>query len=156
MIVRSVLWLILGFFCKLMPAYDILFVSSRLAPVYAEANLGSTVLARLTRSTEIEVIAQKGIWVNVIYPDGQGWISRYSVTANSPPETTVSIFARLKRFFDNGNSRERLTFISTAGGIRGLSDFDDEDTGKKDFTAVQYMESIQPDDQQIADFISGN
>lgn len=137
-------------------ANNIQFVSSRLAPVYVQANLGSRILTRLTRNTEIEVISQKGIWMNVIYADGQGWISRYSVTANSPPETKISILDRLKRFFDNGNSRERLTLISTASGIRGLSDVGHEDTGKKDFTAVQYMESIQPDDHQIAKFISDN
>jgi hypothetical protein len=137
-------------------ASDILFVSSRLAPVYAQANLGSRILTRLTRNTEIEVVSPKGIWLQIIYNGQQGWISRYSVTANSPPENQVSIFDRLKRFFDNGNSRERMTLISTAGGIRGLSDFDDEDAGMKDFTAVQFMESIQPDDDQVASFISGN
>lgn len=137
-------------------ANDTLFVSSRLAPVYAEASMGSVVLTRLSRNSEVEVISRKGILIHIIHAEGQGWISRYSVTANSPPATKISIFARIKRFFDNGNSRERMTVISTAGGIRGLSDFDEEDTGKKDFVAVQYMESIKPDNRQIADFISGN
>lgn len=137
-------------------ASDILFVSSRLAPVYAQANLSSGILTRLTSNTEIEVVSRKGIWMQIIYAGKQGWISRFSVTANSPPEIKVSIFDRLKRFFGNGNSRERMTLISTAGGIRGLSDFDDEDAGKKDFAAVQFMESIQPDDDQVASFVSAN
>ena len=81
-------------------ASDILFVSSRLAPVYAQANLGSRILTRLTRNTEIEVVSPKGIWLQIIYDGKQGWISRYSVTANSPPENKVSIFDRLKSHFD--------------------------------------------------------
>lgn len=136
-------------------ANETMFVSSKLAPVYTSANLGSRVQTRLTRNSEIKVLSRKGIWMNISYLGGRGWISRYSVTAHKPPETTVSIFSRLKRFFSNDNSRERLALISTAGGIRGLSDFDDEEVDHKDFIAVQYMESIQPDDQQIADFIAG-
>ena len=81
-------------------------------------------------------------------------MSRYSLTPDKPFEEKVSIFARLKSFFDNGNSRERLTLVSTAGGIRGLSDYDSESPTSKNFDAVSKMETLVISDKELDNFLS--
>jgi len=133
-----------------------MYVSSRTARVYESANFQSKLLVTLKRNTVLDVLEQKGIWIRARNSDVTGWMSRYSLTPDKPIEEKVSIFARLKSFFDNGNSRERLTLVSTAGGIRGLSDYDSESQTSKNFNAVVKMEAVVISDLELEDFLSSN
>lgn len=146
---------LLGFHSQLL-AIDNMYVSSRTARVYESDNFQSKLLFTLKRNAELDVLEQKGIWIRAQNSDVTGWISKYSLTKDKPLKEKVSIFARLKNFFDNGNSRERLTLVSTAGGIRGLSDYDTESPTSKNFNAVAKMETLVISDTELDDFLSGN
>ena len=146
---------LLGFHSQLL-AIDSMYVSSRTARIYESANFQSKLLVTLERNAELDILEQNGIWIRVQNSDVSGWISRYSLTQDKPLQEKVSIFARLKSFFDNGNSRERLTLVSTAGGIRGLSDYDSESPTSKNFDAVETMEKLVISDKDLENFLAGN
>ena len=146
---------LLGFHNQLL-ALENMYVNSRTARVYESASFRSQLLVTLEQNTELDVLEHKGIWIRVQNSDVAGWISRYSLTPDKQIEEKVSIFARLKSFFDNGNSRERLTLVSTAGGIRGLSDYDSESPTSKNFDAVKKMETFVINDKDLEAFLAGN
>jgi hypothetical protein len=146
--------ILIGFHGQLM-ALDTMYVSSRTARVYQTPNFQSQQLTNLDRNDALDVLEQKGIWFRVRNSDVTGWISRYSLTPEKPFEEKVSIFARLKSFFNTGNSRERLTLVSTAGGIRGLSDYDSETPTTKNFNAVSELENQTITEAELEAFLAG-
>lgn len=146
---------LLGFHSQLL-AIDNMYVSSGTARVYESANFQSKLLVTLERNAELDVLEQKDTWIRAQNSSVTGWISRYSLTPDKPFKEKISIFTRLKSFFDNGNSRERLTLVSTAGGIRGLSDYGSESPTSKNFNTVAKMETLVISDKDLEVFLSGN
>lgn len=137
-------------------AAETVYVSSKQAKIYKEASFNSELMTSVKQNDEVELLENKGIWMQVLYFNISGWISRYSVTSSKPPKQKISIFARLKNFFTRDNKRERLVLVSTAGGIRGLSERERDSLGKTNFEDVGKMESMKASEQDIDNFISSN
>ncbi len=133
-----------------------LYVSSKQANLYKEANFNSDLIASLRQNDAIELIENKGIWMQVNYSDIFGWTSRYSITSTKPSTQKASISSRLLNFFNNENKRDRLTLVSTAGGIRGFSSDESDASGRKDFESVGKMEAATVSEAEIEKFVSSN
>lgn len=133
-----------------------LYVSSKQANLYKEANFNSELIARLRQNDAIELIENKGIWMQVNYSDIFGWTSRYSVTSTKPSTEKASISSRLLNFFNNENKRDRLTLVSTAGGIRGFSSDESDASGRKDFESVGKMEAATVSEAEVEQFVASN
>lgn len=136
-------------------AEDVAYVSSKKTNIYKEANLTSDLMLVLKQNDEVRVIEQKGVWMQIKFTELSGWLSRYSVSLAKPLKEKVSVFSRLKNFFDSDNKRARVTLVSTAGGLRGLTEEASDATGKTDFKAVATMESITVSEDEIDAFIGG-
>ena len=136
-------------------AEDVAYVSSKKTNIYKEANLNSDLMLVLKQNDEVQVIEQQGVWMQIKFTELSGWLSRYSVSPGKPLKEKVSVFSRLKNFFDSDNKRARVTLVSTAGGLRGLTEEESDATGKTDFKAVATMESITVSEDEIDAFIGG-
>ena len=136
-------------------AEDIAYVSSKKTNIYKEANLNSDLMLVLKQNDEVQVIEQQGVWLQIKFTELSGWLSRYSVSVAKPLKEKVSVFSRLKKFFDSDNKRARVTLVSTAGGIRGLTEEESDAAGKTDFKAVAIMESIKVSEDDIDSFVEG-
>ena len=137
-------------------AGEIVYVSSKQTPVYQRASLSSGLMTVLQKNDEVEVLDRQGVWLQVRAVTITGWVSRYSVSPNKPLPQKVSVFAMLKNFFRTDNKRARLTLVSTAGGVRGLTDEESDAIGTTDFAAVKIMDSIELSDTEIDTFVTGN
>ncbi len=137
-------------------AGETVYVSSKQTPVYQRASLSSGLMTVLQKNDEVEVLDRQGVWLRVRASVITGWVSRYSVSASKPFSQKVSIFSMLKNFFRSDNKRARLTLVSTAGGVRGLTDEESDAIGTTDFAAVKIMESIELSDTEIDKFVAGN
>ena len=133
-----------------------LYVSSKQANLYKEANFNSDLIASLRQNDALELIENKGIWMQVNYSDISGWTSRYSVTSTKPSTQKASISSRLLNFFNNENKRDRLTLVSTAGGIRGFSSDKSDASGRKDFESVGKMEAAMVSEAEVEQFVASN
>lgn len=129
------------------------YVSSRQARVYQDAGFDSALLANLKLNDEIEILEREGIWLQIRTPAVTGWVSQYSVTSQRPLAQKVSILTRLKNFFIGNKKRDRLSLVSTAGGIRGLTEDESDELGKTDFSAVREIESIEITESDIDRFV---
>jgi hypothetical protein len=137
-------------------ANDIAYVSSQQARLHSEAKLNSEIVGVLNKSDAVEIVDRKKIWMQVKHTDLAGWLSRYSVTNKAPSAESLSIFGRLKNLFDDDNRRSRLTYVSTAGGIRGLTEEESDASGDTDFGALRSLERIVIPQAELDDFISRN
>jgi hypothetical protein len=157
MIKRSylLLFLLIGF-CNGPHAEDIAYVSSKKTNIYKEANLNSGLMTVLKQNDEVRVIEKQGIWLQIRFVELSGWLSRYSVSLVKPITDKVSVFSRLKNFFSNENKRARVTLVSTAGGVRGLTEEESDASGKTDFQALASMESITASEDELDDFVTGS
>ncbi len=135
---------------------DVVYISSQQAKVHKEANLKSKIVAVLSKSDQVEVVQQQKVWMQVKITEISGWISRYSVSRAKPFESKASIFSRLKNFFQNDNRRVRLAYVSTAGGVRDLTEEESDAAGKTDFKSLRVLEDIDLGDAEIDAFIAGN
>lgn len=132
------------------------FVSSREVKVYADADFNSDKIANFQTADEVEVLDRDGIWIEVEKNGLRGWISRYSISSVKPFRQKVSIFSRLKNFFSGENKRDRLALVSTAGGVRGLTEAESDETGETDFAAVKRMEAFVFTESDLDLFIAGD
>ena len=137
-------------------AEETVYVSSKQANVYQEPNFNSELLGSLEQNNAVQLVQYEGLWVQVSNIKLKGWISRYSVTFSKPTVTAISISSRLINFFSGENKRDRLTLISTAGGVRGFSDDPNDPSGKKDFESVGKMESVKLTEAEVEKFVSSN
>ena len=135
---------------------QIVYVSSKQAKIHKEANLSSDIVAVLNKSDPVEVVKQQKVWMQIRETEVSGWVSRYSLSNSKPAQEKLSIFSRLKKFFENDNRRVRLAFVSTAGGVRDLTEEESDAAGKTDFKALRALESIEISDAEIDQFIAGN
>jgi uncharacterized protein YgiM (DUF1202 family) len=137
-------------------AEDTVYVSSKQAKVYKEATFNSDLVGSLKQNDTINLLERKGLWIQVSFSDLFGWTSQYSVTSTKPSKVKVSISERLLNFFNSENKRERLSLVSTAGGIRGFSADPTDPAGKKDFESVGKLESVKVSEAEVENFISSN
>ena len=137
-------------------AGEIVYVSSKHTHIYQNASLSSGLMTVLQKNDEVEVLDQQGVWLQVRASAITGWVSRYSVSSSKPYSQKVSIFALLKNFFRSDNKRARVALVSTAGGVRGLTDEESDAIGKTDFAAVKVMESFELSDTDIDNFVASN
>jgi hypothetical protein len=149
------LFMVAGFFHSVSNA-ETVYISSKQAKIYQEGNFSSQLVGKLKKSDSVEVVESKGIWIRVKNDNLSGWVTKYSVTSSPPIEIKVSIFARIKNFFRNENKRERIDLVSTAGGVRGLSEGEDGFDNSKNYEAVEQMESIVVSAEEVDQFISGS
>ncbi len=133
-------------------AASLMYVNSKKVNIYQQADYKSPVVTELKKGDELQVIQQGDKWIKVKNASVSGWVPGYSLTDNRPSEEKVSIFNRIKNFFGGNKSRSRVSTISTAGGIRGLSEEEGEASGKKDFQEVEKMEQIKVTDEDVEKF----
>jgi len=135
-------------------AEDIAYVSSKRTNIYKEASLNSDLMTVLQQNEKVLVLDQQGVWWQIKYTELSGWLSRYSVSSAKPPEQKNSVFGRLKNFFSSDSKRARVTLVSTAGGIRGLTEEQSDALGKTDFKAVSRMEDFLVSEAEVDDFVT--
>ena len=132
------------------------YVSSKEAKIYQEANFNSAMVAELKQNDALQVIDNKGLWIQVKSGVITGWISKYSVTTTEPIAQKISIFDRIKSFFRSDSRRDRVAIVSTVGGVRGLSEDESDASGKKDYKSVEKMESLEVSDEEVNKFVKEN
>ena len=137
-------------------AGEIVYVSSKQTYIYQNASLSSGLMTILQKNDAVEVLDQQGVWLQIRASAITGWVSRYSVSSSKPYSQKVSIFALLKNFFRSDNKRARVALVSTAGGVRGLTDEESDAIGKTDFASVKIMESFEFSDTEIDKFVARN
>ena len=135
-------------------AEDIAYVSSKQTKIYREASLNSDLMTVIKQNEQVLVVDQQGVWWQIKYTEMLGWLSRYSVSTAKPPEEKISVFSRLQKFFSNDSKRARVTLVSTAGSIRGLTEEESDAAGKTDFKAVAIMEDYRVSEQDVDNFIA--
>ena len=135
-------------------AEDIAYVSSKQTKIYKEASLNSDLMTVLQQNEKVLVLDQQGVWWQIKYTELSGWLSRYSVSSAKPPKEKNSVFGRLKNFFSSDSKRARVTLVSTAGSVRGLTEEQSDALGKTDFKAVLRMESFLVSEAEVDDFVT--
>ncbi len=152
--------LVCGFLCLVTIASAqsgaVAYISSREAQVHAQASLDSATVAVLEINDEVEIVERRKVWLQVKKDALIGWVSRYSISTAKPSPEKLSIVTRLKNFFSNENRRVRLTYVSTAGGIRNLTEDESDAAGRTDFRALRALESMILSDSEIDQFIADN
>ena len=132
------------------------YISSNETNIFKNASLDSEILTVIQKGNAIEILDRQDIWLQVKYFSIIGWVSRYSVSSSKPYAEKVSILTLLKNFFRTDNKRARVALISTAGGVRGLTDEQSDAIGKTDFASVEIIESLEISEKEINKFIVGN
>lgn len=132
------------------------FVSSEQATIYKNASFSSQAIVKLGKNDLVDVVSEKGVWLKVKYAQYSGWISRYTVSNSKPPDEKISILGRLKRLLGDNDKRDRLILISTAGGIRGLTEEESDAVGRTDFKALSAIESISVSRDEIQQFLDSD
>ena len=91
-------------------------IVERDAQLRAAPQNGAAVVGALKQGTSVEVIVQKGIWVNLKTGSGTGWTNSYNVRflSASEPASRPSVRA----------APSRRTTITSTIGIRGLDEED--------------------------------
>ena len=135
-------------------AEDIAYVSSKQTKIYKEASLNSDLMTVVKQNEQVLVLDQKGVWWQIQYTDLSGWLSRYSVSSAKPPEEKNSVYGRLKNFFSSDSKRARVTLVSTAGSVRGLTEEQSDALGKTDYKAVSRMEGFLVSEAEVNDFVT--
>lgn len=137
-------------------AADSMYVNSKKVKLYQQPNYNAEVVTQLRKGDELQVIRQQEKWMQVRHAALTGWVPGYSVTTSKPAEENISFFNRIKSFFMSDNKRSRVSTISTAGGIRGLSEEEGESSGNKDYEALQKMEKMIVSDEEVEKFVEGS
>lgn len=137
-------------------AADSMYVNSKKIKLYQQPNYNSAVVTQLEKGDQLEVVQQQDKWIQVKHATLSGWVPGYSLTSSKPAEESVSFFNRIKSFFMSDNKRSRVSTISTAGGIRGLSEEEGESAGQKDYEALQKMERMTVSDEEVEKFVEGS
>jgi uncharacterized protein YgiM (DUF1202 family) len=135
-------------------AEDIAYVSSKQTKIYREASLKSDLMTVLQQNEKVLVLDQQGVWWQIKYTEVSGWLSRYSVSSAKPPEEKNSVFSRLQNFFSSDSKRARVTLVSTAGSVRGLTEEQSDALGKTDFEAVSRMEAFLVSEAEVDEFVT--
>lgn len=144
------------FFCTSGHAAQQTYVNSKKVNLYQQSNFQSTVITQLKKGDELEVIKHSDKWVRVKYMALQGWVPKYSLSDTKPRAEKVSFFTRLKRFLrSENNHRARVSTVSTAGGLRGLTEENTENSGNKDYEALRKMEQLSVTEQEVEQFSQG-
>ena len=82
---------------------------------------------------------------------------KYSISDTRPRTEKVSFFTRLKRFLRSDNShRARASTVSTAGGLRGLTDEETENSGVRDYESLRKMEQLTVTEKEVEQFSQGD
>ena len=135
---------------------DSVYVSSVKAKVFMEPDFRSSVVTELRRSSKVFVLQKKGRWVQVSLNEKKGWLSAYAVSDTFPIQQRISIFSRIKNFFKSNSGRNRVSVVSTAGGIRGLSDEEVNSSGNSNFESLAKLESIEITHDELEEFVGGS
>ena len=152
---RLILVLYLAAMSSAVCAAEFVYVSSKQTSLFKEANLNADLITTLQQNDKAEVMDERGVWVLIKVDGKSGWVSRYAVSSEKPFEQKVSVFGRLKNFFREDNKRARVTLVSTAGGVRGLTEAESDAIGKTDFEAVKIMEAVEISEPELDTFIAG-
>ena len=148
--------LILAIMTNIALGAETVYVSSKQLKIYKEAKFTSDLIGTLKKDDALDVIQRKGVWLQIERPPLKGWVPKYSTTATKPYKKKISIFSRIKNFFRHDSNRDRVALVSTTGGIRGLSEGEEDSSGKKDFAAVENMEGLKVSPEEVDKFIQGN
>ncbi len=132
------------------------YVSSLKAKVFQQPDFKSPVLMELSQSSKLKLLGTQDFWIHVEYENKTGWMSKYLVTEVEPITHKISIFNRIRNFFRSSTGRDRVSVVSTAGGIRGLSDGEIESSGAQDFESLHSLEKIEIPPQELDTFIQSN
>jgi len=145
------------FICSSSQAAQQAYVNSKKVNLYQQNNFQSNVISQLKKGDELRVIKHQDKWVRVKYLALQGWVPKYSISDTRPRTEKVSFFTRLKRFLRSDNShRARASTVSTAGGLRGLTDEETENSGVRDYESLRKMEQLTVTEKEVEQFSQGD
>ena len=104
----------------------------------------------------LAVLQRNGHWVQVSLNKKNGWVSKYSVSKSPPIQNKISLFGRIKNFFKPKSNRNRVSVVSTAGGIRGLADGEVDSSGNHDQESLERLETLEISSEELRKFIESN
>ena len=143
-------------FCTSVQAAQLAYVSSKKGKLYQQPNYNSETVSQLRKGDKLQVIKYDDKWARVKHKALQGWVPKFSISETKPRTEKLSFLTRLKLFFSNDSRRARVTTVSTAGGARGLAEEETENSGNKDYEALNKMEKMSVSEQEVEQFQKGN
>jgi uncharacterized protein YgiM (DUF1202 family) len=129
------------------------YLSAEQAKLFSEPKFTAKTLQQLNKGAKLQVLQQKGAWVQVKAGNQQGWVSKF-VLSKTPPLERVTVLPGNKEV-KLKDVRRRTSAITTAAAARGLADVS-RGTKKDRYVSnpegVRYMESIKIDEAELARF----
>ena len=135
-------------------AYD-LYVQSVNAPVYAMPDTASGIMATHERGTKLAGIEQKGNWHMIRVGGKTGWIYRFLVNDQPPPETGTSS-TLINQYSDySAKARRRPSSYTAAAAARGLREKRPgfAEKYRLDYETLEKIEAIEITREELTAFI---
>jgi hypothetical protein len=124
-------------------ANEYVFATAVNTRLFESPDFKSAVVSQAKRTTQLEVLQNDGIWIQVRQGVVSGWVSRYTVSQQEPIVEKFNLFARIKQFLSPDAGRKRVYLVSTASGIRGISDGEVVSSGVRNEDSLARLESIK-------------
>ena len=134
-------------------AEQIVYVQSAKAKILNAPNFNATVIANVSKGTELLVIQRDNRWLKVKHANDSGWISKLLVN-DMPPHNKVSVLEGNQESLQQ-HARRRASANQSAAATRGLRDGDRqrlETSGQGNFHALEKIEAMQIDQNEVWQF----
>jgi len=128
-----------------------LYVQSMRSDLRSEPTLSAAVVAILARGEKVELLNTKGGWLQVKTTQGEGWMSRLTLSAREPIRQMS--LSGMDQNIDT--TRRRASTMTAAGATRGLSADDRARSGDAvllDLRALNKMETLYPQSEDVVKF----
>lgn len=135
-------------------ARDPLYIQSETAQLRTQASAQATSLATLKRADKVVPAEEKGMWVQVMWNQKQGWIHRLFLSAH-PPIGQNALLEDTDETLQK-SARKRAPAYSVAASARGLMADERKRVGqdkyRADYEALAEMERTVPATAQMQAF----
>jgi uncharacterized protein YgiM (DUF1202 family) len=135
-------------------AADMLFVQSGKAKLMASPSFNSEVVTVAAKGDPLKLLEKADRWYQVNYNGKSGWVSKLLVSP-TPPKDKISVIKETESEAQKENVRRRASSASTAAAARGLREDSrarSSDQGKPDWKALEQVESVHVDQEDINQF----
>lgn len=129
------------------------YISSNKAKVLASPSFQAELVVELVKGDMVEVVDQKGVWLNVSVANKTGWLSKFLVK-ETPPNDRVTVLPGDNKT-ELKDVRRRASAITTAAAARGLAATARAESESKvvaNLEGVRYMESFSVSSQELQQF----
>lgn len=137
-------------------AESVYYVQSMKLKVFAEPSFKSRVIAELSMGQPLSSNGNTGSWQNVKLGKMEGYAPSMLLATHPPLNRTVVIKAEDAEI--KQGVRRRASSFSSAAAARGLTKEDRKRSDTEDiadFKALNKMESLKIDEDEVAQFING-